>query len=115
MTSNNEDQSKIEPKIQFQPISSNKLIFVEDKRSPQCRCVKTVLKVLELPYEVRTIESDCNDQRREEVKKLNPRGKVPVLVDRDFCLSERYHCKNILVLNSKLIILTFRQNFFDYF
>lgn len=108
MTSNNEDQSKIElNRKHFQPISSDKLVVVEDKRSPQCRCIKTVLKVLELPYEVRNVESDCNDERLIEVKKLNPRGKIPILVDRGFCLSERYHFKKCLVLNIKLIILTF--------
>ena len=90
MGKNNENEPKIElVKKTFQPIPNNKLIVVEDKRSPQCRCIKTVLKVLEIQYEIRNIESDCNDERLTEVKKLNPRGKIPILVDRGFCLSER--------------------------
>ena len=38
---------------------------------------------LELPYEVHTVDLSANDQKQESFLKLNPNGRIPVIVDRD--------------------------------
>ena len=41
------------------------------------------LEELELPYEVHTVDLSANDQKQESFLKLNPNGRIPVIVDRD--------------------------------
>jgi glutathione S-transferase len=43
---------------------------------------------LELDIEIKHIDLVAGDQRKPEFLKLNPRNKVPVLVDGDFVLCE---------------------------
>jgi len=41
------------------------------------------LEELELPYEVHTVDLSANEQKQEWFLKLNPNGRIPVIVDRD--------------------------------
>ena len=56
--------------------------------SPYAWRVLLTLEVKGLPYELRLIQFSRGDHRSPEHLALNPRGKVPVLRDGDFVLSE---------------------------
>jgi glutathione S-transferase len=58
------------------------------KSSPNCQRVKVVLAEKNLPYEIITIDLRKQEQKTLEFLKLNPYGKVPVLVDGDTVLYE---------------------------
>jgi glutathione S-transferase len=58
------------------------------KSSPNCQRVKVVLAEKNLPYEIITIDLRKQEQKTPEFLKLNPYGKVPVLVDGDTVLYE---------------------------
>lgn len=51
------------------------------KSSPNCQRVKVVLAEKNLPYEIVNIDLRKQEQKAPEFLKLNPYGKVPVLVD----------------------------------
>jgi glutathione S-transferase len=51
------------------------------KSSPNCQRVKVVLAEKNLPYEIVPIDLRKQEQKTPEYLKLNPYGKVPVLVD----------------------------------
>jgi glutathione S-transferase len=51
------------------------------KSSPNCQRVKVVLAEKNLPYEIVPIDLRKQEQKTPEYLKLNPDGKVPVLVD----------------------------------
>jgi len=49
---------------------------------------KAFLRVSGIPYEFKNIDIMAGENKTEEYKKLNPFGKVPVLVDKGFVLRE---------------------------
>jgi glutathione S-transferase len=67
---------------------SSKLTLYFSAPSPLARACLLVARYLELDIEVKHIDLVAGDQRKPEFLKLNPRNKVPVLVDGDFVLCE---------------------------
>ena len=51
------------------------------KSSPNCQRVKVVLAEKNLPYDIVTVDLRKQEQKAPEFLKLNPYGKVPVLLD----------------------------------
>ncbi len=51
------------------------------KSSPNCQRVKVVLAEKNLPYDIVAVDLRKQEQKTPEFLKLNPYGKVPVLVD----------------------------------
>jgi len=58
------------------------------KSSPNCQRVKVVLAEKNLPYDIVPIDLRKGEQKTPEYLKLNPYGKVPVLVDDSTVLYE---------------------------
>ncbi len=58
------------------------------KSSPNCQRVKVVLAEKNLPYEIVPVDLKQQEQKKPEFLKLNPYGKVPVLIDDDTVLYE---------------------------
>jgi glutathione S-transferase len=58
------------------------------KSSPNCQRVKVVLVEKNLPYEIIPIDLRKQEQKTAEFLKLNPYGKVPVLLDDGTALYE---------------------------
>ena len=58
------------------------------KSSPNCQRVKVVLAEKNLPYEIVTVDLRKQEQKKPDFLKLNPYGKVPVLLDGDATLYE---------------------------
>jgi glutathione S-transferase len=58
------------------------------KSSPNCQRVKVVLAEKNLPYETVPIDLRAHEQKTPEYLKMNPYGKVPVLVDDSTVLYE---------------------------
>jgi len=56
--------------------------------SPNCQRVKVVLEEKKLPYESIHIDLRKKEQKKPDFLKLNPNGKVPVIVDRETVLYE---------------------------
>ena len=52
-------------------------------RTPNGFKVSIALEELELPYDVHTIDFRKNDQKADWLLKINPNGRIPVIVDRD--------------------------------
>ena len=50
--------------------------------------VRWTLQELGVPYEIVTINIPAREQRRDEFLRINPAGKLPVLVDDDMVLTE---------------------------
>lgn len=58
------------------------------KSSPNCQRVKVVLAEKNLPYDIIAVDLRRQEQKTPEFLKLNPYGKVPVLVDNGTALYE---------------------------
>ncbi len=58
------------------------------KSSPNCQRVKVVLAEKNLPYEIIDVDLRKQEQKAPEFLRLNPYGKVPVLVDDGAALYE---------------------------
>ncbi len=56
--------------------------------SPNCQRVKVVLEEKKLPYETIPVDLRKKEQKEPEFLKLNPRGKVPVMIDGETVLYE---------------------------
>nr|CAB3251258.1 glutathione S-transferase 1-1-like [Phallusia mammillata] len=56
--------------------------------SPPCRCVKMVLKALQLDFEVKSVDLITKEHKTDGFAQLNPRQKVPCLRDGDYVISE---------------------------
>ncbi len=56
--------------------------------SPNCQRVKVVLEEKKLPYESNHVDLRKKEQKKPDFLKLNPNGKVPVIVDRETVLYE---------------------------
>jgi len=53
----------------------------DSQTSPNCHRVKVVLEEKQLPYELIPVDLKAGEQKKPEFLRLNPYGKVPVLVD----------------------------------
>jgi glutathione S-transferase len=56
--------------------------------SPNCQRVKVVLEEKNLPYEKIPVDLKAKEQKKPEYLKLNPYGKVPVIIDGSTVLYE---------------------------
>ena len=56
--------------------------------SPNCQRVRVVLGEKKLPYETIRVDLGKKDQKKPEFLKLNPRGKVPLMIDGETVLYE---------------------------
>jgi len=68
--------------------SQNPIKLYDFPSSPNCQRVKVVLEEKKLAYETIRVDLRKKEQKEPEFLKLNPRGKVPVLVDGDTVLYE---------------------------
>ncbi len=59
----------------------NAIKFYDFPSSPNCQRVKVVLEEKKLPYETVPIDLRKGDQKKPDFQKLNPYGKVPVIID----------------------------------
>lgn len=66
----------------------SELILYFTQGSPPSRSCLLLARYLELEIEVKQVNLRTGEQKAEAFSKLNPQGKVPVLVDGDFVLSE---------------------------
>lgn len=63
-------------------MSTENLIKLYDfSSSPNCQRVKVVLEEKKLPYETVPIDLKKGEQKKSDFLKLNPHGKVPVMID----------------------------------
>jgi glutathione S-transferase len=69
-------------------VNTPKIKLYDFRTSPNCQRVKVVLEEKKLAYELIPIDLNKKEQKRPEFLKLNPYGKVPVLVDGDTVLYE---------------------------
>ncbi len=70
-------------------MSTERPIKLYDFRtSPNCQRVKIVLEEKKLPYETIPVDLRKKEQKNPEFLKLNPRGKVPVIIDGETVLYE---------------------------
>ena len=53
----------------------------DSQTSPNCHRVKVVLEEKQIPYELVPIDLKKGEQKRPDFLKLNPYGKVPVIID----------------------------------
>ena len=56
--------------------------------SPNCQRVKVVLEEKKIPYEIIPVNLRNKEQKKPEFLKLNPNGKVPVIIDGETVLYE---------------------------
>ena len=66
----------------------NQIKLYDFHSSPNCQRVKIVMHEKNLPYETIPVNIRKDEQRRSEFIKLNPYGKVPVIVDEETVLYE---------------------------
>ncbi|MGH8546730.1 MAG: glutathione S-transferase family protein [Gammaproteobacteria bacterium] len=64
------------------------ILLYESPTSSNCQRVKVVLEEKKLPYQTVRIDLKKGDQKRPDFLKLNPYGKVPVIVDGDTVVYE---------------------------
>lgn len=70
-------------------MSTEKAIKLYDfLSSPNCQRVKVVLEEKKLPYETIPVDLRKKEQKKPEYLKLNPNGKVPVIIDGEIVLYE---------------------------
>ncbi|MBI2998171.1 MAG: glutathione S-transferase family protein [Deltaproteobacteria bacterium] len=70
-------------------MSAEKRIKLYDfKASPNCQRVKVVLEEKKLPYETVPVDLRGGEQKKADFLKLNPYGKVPVIIDGETVLYE---------------------------
>jgi glutathione S-transferase len=60
---------------------STSIKLYDSQTSPNCHRVKVVLEEKQLPYELIPVDLKAGEQKKPEFLRLNPYGKVPVLVD----------------------------------
>jgi glutathione S-transferase len=68
--------------------TENPIKLYDFPSSPNCQRVKVVLEEKKLAYETIRVDLRKKEQKEPEFLKLNPRGKVPVLVDAETVLYE---------------------------
>lgn len=67
---------------------AGKIKLYDFASSPNCQRVKVVLEEKKLPYETIPIDLRKGDQKKPDYLKLNPYGKVPVVIDGSAVLYE---------------------------
>ena len=60
----------------------------DSQTSPNCHRVKVVLEEKHLPYELIAVDLKAGEQKRPGFLRLNPYGKVPVIVDGETVIYE---------------------------
>lgn len=60
---------------------AGKIKLYDFANSPNCQRVKVVLEEKKLPYEIVPIDLRKGEQKKPDYLKLNPYGKVPVIID----------------------------------
>ena len=61
--------------------TENRIKLYDFSSSPNCQRVKVVLEEKKLPYETVPIDLKKGEQKKSDFLKLNPHGKVPVMID----------------------------------
>jgi glutathione S-transferase len=69
--------------IQQKPIK-----LYDSQTSPNCHRVKVVLEEKRLPYELMPVDLKAGEQKKPDFLRLNPYGKVPVIIDEQTVLYE---------------------------
>jgi len=60
----------------------------DSQTSPNCHRVKVVLEEKRLPYEIIPVDLKAGEQKKPDFLRLNPYGKVPVIIDGETVLYE---------------------------
>ena len=60
----------------------------DSQTSPNCHRVKVVLEEKRLPYELMPVDLKAGEQKKPDFLRLNPYGKVPVIIDGETVLYE---------------------------
>lgn len=60
----------------------------DSQTSPNCHRVKVVLEEKRLPYELIPVDLKAGEQKKPDFLRLNPYGKVPVIIDGETVLYE---------------------------
>ena len=68
------------------------IILIYDNRSTECRCIKIVLEILKLEFQIKPYNRESNEFN---LKSLNPRENLPILIDGQFSIAERFETFNI--------------------
>jgi glutathione S-transferase len=75
--------------IGAQKMTQQKSIKLYDSQtSPNCHRVKVVLEEKRLPYELMPVDLKAGEQKKPDFLRLNPYGKVPVIIDGETVLYE---------------------------
>jgi glutathione S-transferase len=75
--------------IGAQKMTQQKSIKLYDSQtSPNCHRVKVVLEEKRLPYELMPVDLKAGEQKKSDFLRLNPYGKVPVIIDGETVLYE---------------------------
>jgi glutathione S-transferase len=75
--------------IGAQKMTQQKSIKLYDSQtSPNCHRVKVVLEEKRLPYELIPVDLKVGEQKKPDFLRLNPYGKVPVIIDGETVLYE---------------------------
>jgi glutathione S-transferase len=61
--------------------SQEPIKLYDSQTSPNCHRVKVVLEEKQIPYELVPVDLKKGEQKRPDFLKLNPYGKVPVIID----------------------------------
>ncbi len=68
--------------------TESKIKLYDLKTSPNCQRVRVVLEEKILPYDTIPVDLTKKEQKRAEFLKLNPYGKIPVMIDGEVVLYE---------------------------
>ena len=63
--------------------------FYHFEPSPPCRAVYMTLKALQIEHEVIKIDTWKSENETPEYRQINPRGKVPAIIDGELHMGER--------------------------
>ena len=64
-------------------------LYANPSSSP-CRMIVSLCEQYKIPYEYKKLDLIKMEQKEAEILKLNPNGKVPIIVDGDFVLFEAW-------------------------
>lgn len=69
-------------------IRQSAIRLYDSQTSPNCHRVKVVLEEKRLPYELMPVDLKAGEQKKADFLRLNPYGKVPVIIDGQTVLYE---------------------------